>query len=109
MPRLLGALSAVPPERAARDFKILRRHADPSDCDAQRWSGSGSSGAAACSYTCSSRFNTTLQLRQDATFEHIPKCAGSAVETFLGLEFSGHDAMRSKLPGPSGRRHFVVA
>lgn len=46
--------------------------------------------------------------RSKLVFQHIPKNAGKAVESFLELEFQGHRAMRRKHPYPEGQPYLVV-
>ena len=94
-----AAPESVPARRAARDFAVLRSL----DRDPSR------TGCNINLTTCADRFVTPRHLR-DATFQHIPKTGGSAVEEFLGLGFSGHKAMRGKQPYPREPRapFFVV-
>ena len=79
-----AAPASVPALRAARDLELLRRLPR---------TGCGLRYA-----SCVDRFVAAPKtLAQKGAYQHVPKTAGSAVEAFLGLPFSGHWSMRLKL------------
>ena len=90
-----AAPASVPALRAARDLELLRRLPR---------TGCGLRYA-----SCVDRFvSAPKTLAQKGAYQHVPKTAGSAVEAFLGLPFSGHWSMRLKHPYLSGLPFFTV-